>query len=69
MKRLVKILAVILIVGFSSCKVSQDLDITHDTEMQMGNDAGQNFRNYVHSIREGGNPTGSAKSSGGCGCN
>lgn len=40
-----------------------------DTEMQMGNDAGKAFNNYIHSIREGATPAESAKSSGGCGCN
>lgn len=39
-----------------------------DPEMQMGLDAGQEFNNYVHSIREGSSPAASIKSSGGCGC-
>lgn len=42
---------------------------TKDPEMEMGNDAGKVFQNYVHSIREGGNPAGTTKASGGCGCN
>ncbi len=41
----------------------------NDPQMQMDNSAGRNFENYVHSIREGATPPGSAKSSGGCGCN
>jgi len=40
-----------------------------DSEMQMGNDAGKEFSNYVHSIREGATPAGASKTSGGCGCN
>lgn len=40
-----------------------------DSEMQMGNDAGKEFNNYIYSIREGATPAGSTKSSGGCGCN
>lgn len=40
-----------------------------DTEMDLTQDAGKNFTDYVHSIREGSTPAGSTKSSGGCGCN
>ncbi len=40
-----------------------------DAEMQMADDRGQNFSNYVHSIREGSTPANGAKGSGGCGCN
>lgn len=41
----------------------------NDPQMQMDMDAGKNFENYVHSIREGAIPAGTKKSSGGCGCN
>jgi hypothetical protein len=41
----------------------------NDPQMQLTNSQGSNFSNYVHSIREGGIPAGSTKSSGGCGCN
>jgi hypothetical protein len=41
----------------------------NDPEMQMGTDAGNNFNSYVQSIREGAIPAGTAKASGGCGCN
>ena len=41
----------------------------YDPQMQMSHNAGKNFSNYVHSIREGSIPAGSTKSSGGCGCN
>lgn len=40
-----------------------------DSEMQMGSDSGQEFNNYIHSIREGATPAGGSKTSGGCGCN
>jgi len=41
----------------------------NDPEMQMGQDATDNFSNYVQSIREGATPVGNTKGSGGCGCN
>lgn len=41
----------------------------NDPEMQMGTDSGGQFSNYVQSIREGAATAGSAKGSGGCGCN
>lgn len=40
-----------------------------DSEMQMGSDSGQEFNNYIHSIREGATPAEGSKTSGGCGCN
>ncbi|MBK7173901.1 MAG: DUF4266 domain-containing protein [Bacteroidales bacterium] len=40
----------------------------NDPDMQMEADAGQQFGNYIHSIRESGRPAGSQVSSGGCGC-
>lgn len=41
----------------------------NDPEMQMGNNAGKAFENYVLNIREGSIVPGSKKASGGCGCN
>ncbi len=41
----------------------------NDPQMQMNNDAGQNFSNYVFSIREAATPATSSNGSGGCGCN
>ncbi|TAE18410.1 MAG: DUF4266 domain-containing protein [Bacteroidetes bacterium] len=41
----------------------------NDSEMQMGADAGKQYTQYIHSIRQGATPAGTPKSSGGCGCN
>lgn len=41
----------------------------NDPRMQLSHKTGNDFSNYVHSIREGSTPAGSTKSSGGCGCN
>lgn len=41
----------------------------NDPEMQMGSDPCKGFQQYVQSIREGATPAGTAKASGGCGCN
>jgi hypothetical protein len=61
-------LAAISTVSCASLK-PYDRVYVNDPEMQMGNDAGKNFENYVHSIREGATPAGNSKGSGGCGCN
>ena len=55
----------------SSCETLKPYErvYVNDPLMQMGNSAPKNFENYVHTIREGSIPTGSSKSSGGCGCN
>jgi hypothetical protein len=55
----------------TSCKSVKPYDMVYinDSEMQMGNSSGKNYENYVQSIREGATPSGSIKSSGGCGCN
>lgn len=55
----------------SSCKSLKPYErqYVNDPEMQMNSDAGQNFNNYIHSIREGATPAESSKGSGGCGCN
>lgn len=54
--------------GCVSLKPHELIYVT-DTDMQMKDDAGKNFRNYVSAIREGATPAGSPKASGGCGCN
>jgi hypothetical protein len=61
----------LLTIILSSCASLKpgELIYVNDPEMQMGTDAGKNFNNYVHSIREGATPPGSTKGSGGCGCN
>ena len=58
-------------ISFAGCKTLKPYEkvYVNDPQMQMGNSAPKNFDNYVHSIREGAIPTGSSKSSGGCGCN
>jgi len=48
---------------------SAEINYTKDPEMEIGNDAGRNFQNYIYSIREGSTPAGASKASGGCGCN
>lgn len=56
---------------FSSCATIQPYErqFVSDPIMQMSNDAGKEFNNYVFSIREGATPSGTGKASGGCGCN
>ncbi len=65
------IFSLFLIFFMSSCATvaPYERQFVSDSEMQMGNDAGQEFNNYIHSIREGATPAESAKTSGGCGCN
>jgi len=41
----------------------------NDSDMQIGTSSAKSFENYVQSIREGAASPGSAKASGGCGCN
>ena len=65
---------IILIIAacfFTGCETLKSYEriYVNDPQMQMGNTSPKNFENYVHSIREGAIPAGSAKSSGGCGCN
>jgi len=64
-------LILLFIVLLASCKVVKPHEriFINDPEMQLGSDEMDNYDNYVHSIREGSIPAGSAKSSGGCGCN
>ena len=63
----------IIVLGFaaSACTTLRPYERVYlnDPQMQMSHHAGNNFRNYVHAIREGSIPAGSSKSSGGCGCN
>lgn len=60
-----------IFICLQSCVTLKPYDrvFVNDPEMQMSEDAGKNFEDYVHSIREGATPAGSNKSSGGCGCN
>lgn len=62
---------VILTVIISSCATVQPYErqFVSDYEMQLTDDEGQGFNNYVHSIREGSTPSTAGKASGGCGCN
>jgi len=64
---------ILLLMGIavSSCTVIRPYDRVYlnDPKMQMTSHAGRDFSNYVHAIREGSAPAGSATSSGGCGCN
>jgi hypothetical protein len=65
------LLSLFLVLVLSSCKAVKPYERQYvsDPEMQMQNDTGKNFNLYVQSIREGATPAGSAKGSGGCGCN
>lgn len=69
--RLLKVLGGIICMMTLSCGTVKPYrrQYVNDPQMQMGADAGKNFSNYVFSIREGATPAGSAKASGGCGCN
>jgi Domain of unknown function (DUF4266) len=68
-KKIYMMLALLSILA--SCKSVKPYDMVYlnDSEMQMGNSSAKNYENYVQSIREGATPSGSIKSSGGCGCN
>jgi len=65
------LIAFVLILLASSCVTLKPYDrvYVNDPDMQMNGDAGKNYENYIHAIREGATPAGSGKSSGGCGCN
>jgi hypothetical protein len=65
------LLLFITIIGHQACVSLKPYErvYVNDPEMQFGVDAGKNFVNYVHSIREGAIPAGTSKASGGCGCN
>ncbi len=67
-----KILYLIPLLAMNSCQTVKPYQRQYvsDVEMQMTNDAGKNFNNYVNSIREGATPaSANGKGSGGCGCN
>lgn len=55
----------------NACKIVKPSDMVYinDPEMQMGSSSAKGYENYIHTIREGDNPSGPTKSSGGCGCN
>lgn len=65
------IISIIFLLVLSNCVTVKHYEkqFINDPEMQMGNDAGMNFINYVHSIREGSTSAGNTKGNGGCGCN
>ena len=65
------IILIFATVFLANCKTLKPYEriYVNDPQMQLGNSAPKNFDNYVHTIREGAIPTGSSKSSGGCGCN
>jgi hypothetical protein len=72
MRRITRITAFLIItLAISACASIKPWERVYlnDPQMQLGNNTGKNFSNYVHSIREGSIPGGSTKSSGGCGCN
>jgi len=58
----------VLAMGCASVK-PYERQFINDPEMKMGTDPSRGFQQYVQSIREGATPAGSAKASGGCGCN
>ncbi len=62
---------IVILLFFTSCAGLKPYErqFVNDPEMQMGDDTGKNFNNYVYSIREGATPAGSSEASGGCGCN
>lgn len=67
-KLLVSMAIMILSVSCVSIKPYEKQYVS-DPAMQMENDTGENFSNYVYSIREGDTPAVTTKGSGGCGCN
>lgn len=71
MKNKLPAIAMLALLFLGSCRSVKPYDMMYlnDSEMQMGASSAKNFENYVQSIREGGSTSGSAKSSGGCGCN
>ena len=70
-KSIVIIVVIVLMILLNSCVALKPYEriYVNDPLMQLGNNHGRNFQDYVHSIREGSTPAGSTKSSGGCGCN
>ena len=70
-RRQFSFLFLLLFFGFQSCTTLKPYEMVYvnDPEMQMATDAGKNFQNYIHSVREGATPAGGSKASGGCGCN
>lgn len=67
--RVAMLLFIVIVLQSCSSMRSAEKNYTRDPEMEIGNDAGRNFQNYVYSIREGSTPAGASKASGGCGCN
>ena len=69
MRRLLYKLLIVFLLSSCATVESYERQFISDPEMQMSHDAGKEFNNYVHSIREGATPSGAGKASGGCGCN
>ena len=71
MKNKYLFLALLLLFCLAACQPVKPYERIYlkDPAMQMGISATQGFENYVQTIREGAIPAGTAKSSGGCGCN
>ncbi|MEM8906404.1 MAG: DUF4266 domain-containing protein [Bacteroidota bacterium] len=69
LKRLTFFIALLFL--FAACQPVKPYEriYLNDPEMQMGISSAKGFEQYVQSIREGAIPAGSAKGSGGCGCN
>jgi len=68
---LFKIVVFIIILLLQSCISLKPYEriYVNDSEMKMGMELEDSFRNYVYTIREGAVTPSSTKSSGGCGCN
>lgn len=67
--RLISLLSVLVLLSSCAELKPYERQYVDDAEMQVGTDSGQQFLNYVYSIREGATPTENTKGSGGCGCN
>ncbi len=68
LKYLVILLFGILMMSCQTVKPYQRMYL-NDYEMRPGYTGARGFEQYVFTIREGGSGGGSAKTSGGCGCN
>ncbi|PQB03960.1 DUF4266 domain-containing protein [Aureitalea marina] len=74
MRRLLKIVSVLALIGLGLASCSDQLKpyervYVDDTEMQLAPSRSLVFQHYVHSIREGAVTASAKKGSGGCGCN
>ena len=71
MKGFKYILLIIFVSTMASCQMVKPYQRVYlnDYEMRPGYAGARGFEQYVFTIREGGSGGGSAKTSGGCGCN